>query len=416
MRIAYIVGQFPVASKTFIVNQIVGLIERGHTVDIYAEEPKEKSVIHGDVEKYHLTLCTKYPPQVPSNWTLRLGKGVILAANNFHKNPSALWDSLNIFKHGRKAGSLRFFYEVIPFLDHHKYDIVHCHFGPNGIQSLPIRQLGLLQGKLVTTFHALGLTKYIQSEGSQIYESLFREGDLFLPISHYWKDYLIKLGCEEHKLKVHRMGINCDRFKFVPRRLQAKAPVRLVSVCRLVEKKGIEYAIRAVAEVANTQAAVEYRIIGDGPLKESLESLIKELGVSHYIKILGWQEQNQIIQQLEQSHILLAPSVTAKDGDQEGIPVAIMEAMATGMPVVSTFHSGIPELIEDGVTGFLVPERSIDKLSDRIKALINNPQMWEVMGAKGREHIQTKYDTEMLNSELVNTFGGLIASQEISHV
>ncbi len=121
--------------------------------------------------------------------------------------------------------------------------------------------------------------------------------------------------------------------------------------------------------------------------------------------------QDEVAELLRDSHILLAPSVTAADGDQEGIPVALMEAMSLGMPVVSTYHSGIPELIQDGVSGFLVPEREVDALADRLQYLLEHPQRWPELGRAGRRAVEEHFNIDKLNDRLADIYQQLIGGE-----
>ena len=146
----------------------------------------------------------------------------------------------------------------------------------------------------------------------------------------------------------------------------AKEPVTLVTVARLVPKKGIEDAIRAVAALAPKYPTLSFHIVGDGPQRSGCQTLIEELGVQNQIRLLGQQPAEGVKHALKSADIFVAPSYTASDGDIEGIPVAIMEAMASGLPVVSTNHSGIPELVMDGVTGCLVAERDVTNIAARL--------------------------------------------------
>jgi len=404
MKIAFLVGDFPSLSETFILSQITGLITRGHDVDIYATVPKNKTKIHPDVEKYNLLNRTYYYPQVPDNYLLRLLKAFGLFTYCL-KDPIVLLRSLNIIRSGKNAASLRLFYTTIPLLGRQaEYDVVQCHFGTEGLKGMELSNIGAIKGKLCTTFHGLDLSGTLQEFGDHFYDALFDAGDLFLPISEHWKNRLIKLGCPVEKIIVHRMGIDCQKFTFIPRKPNANDTIRIVSVARLVEKKGIEYGVRAVAKLSKFCQKIEYNIVGNGDLRESLERLVEELEVVDVVKLLGWKQQQEIVEILNNSHILLAPSVTSKDGNQEGIPVVLMEAMAMGLPIVSTLHSGIPELIENGVSGFLVPERDVDALAEKINYLLQHPEIWAEVGRRGRLKIEESHNIDKLNDELVKIY------------
>ncbi|HEY9767604.1 MAG TPA: glycosyltransferase [Coleofasciculaceae cyanobacterium] len=404
MKIAILAGGvFPTLSKTFIIDQITELIDRGHEVNIYATEPDSQNTVHPNVEKYQLKKHIYYH-KVPENSLVRLRKltGIWLA--NFSKNPAVMLRTLNIFKYGKKALSLRLLYLAIPYLDKQPYDVVHCHFGYNGLKGQALRDLGVLRGKLIVTFHGVSMSKDLQEKGVQIYNRLFEKGDLFLPISEHWQHKLIKLGCDESKIIVHRMGIDCHNFAFMPRQPSADGVTRLVSISRLVEKKGIEYGIRAVAKLAKIKPDLEYNIVGDGLLKPKLQELIQELNVGNLVKLLGWKQKTEVIDILNNSHVLLAPSITAKNGDREGIPVALMEAMAMGLPVISSLHSGIPELVADGISGFLIPERDVEGIAAKLNYLIEHPEMWPRMGKAGREIVEANYDIDKLNHRLLEIY------------
>jgi colanic acid/amylovoran biosynthesis glycosyltransferase len=409
MRIAFVIGQFPVTSKTFIVNQITGLIDRGHEVDIYAVIPEYKSVLHPDIEKYNLLDHTYYYYQFSLKFLPRIRQKIELLLTSLWSHPQVSINSLNVLKYGRDAISLKVLSQAFPIIRNKlSYDIIHCHFGQNGLQGLRLRDIGAFRGKLIVSFHGADVTQYVEKNGDALYQELFKQGDLFSPISEHWKRQLIRLGCDESKIVVHRMGIDCDRFTFIPRHIGADGRVRCVTVSRLVEKKGIEYGIRAVSQLVKANKNIEYIIIGDGPLREELQQLIQQLEVGSAIRLLGWKHQQDVVEMLKESDIMLAPSVTSQDGDQEGIPVALMEAMAMGMPVVSTHHSGIPELIQDGVSGFLVPERDVEALAKQLSYLVEHPEVWSAMGYAGRKNIEDSYNIDKLNDQLVSLYQALL--------
>ena len=328
MRIAFVISTFPTLSETFILNQITGLIDRGHKVDIFASRPKYLDKVHGDVKKYKLLERCFYRLSMPKNKLWRVFKGLNLACINLRKNPKAILCSLNIFKYGRDAISFNLLFETLSFIGHEPYDVIHAHFGPSGLLAVKLQHTGAIQGKLITVFHGYDMSAIYQNEENKFYKPLFDSDCLLMPISGHWKNKLIEFGGDQHKIFVHHMGIDCSKICFQPRKLEKNDGVRLLTIARLVEKKGVEYGIRAVASVANTYQNIEYNIIGDGPLKDELKTLIGNLGMKDSIHLCGRKEQSEIFEYLTNASILLTPSVTAKNGDKEGIPVALMEAMA----------------------------------------------------------------------------------------
>jgi colanic acid/amylovoran biosynthesis glycosyltransferase len=417
MRIAFIVNQFPALSETFILNQITGLLDRGHEVDIYAYRPRNDPRVHADVEKYDLLRRTYYMTaytSMPRNKIYRLVKGLRCISMDLPKKPMAVLNSLNFLKFGKDAASLNILYQIGPFLSRGPYDIVHCHFGPSGHLAINLEAVGAIHGKIVTTFYGADISSYVKRKGKHIYDTLFEKGNLFLCVSQQMKDTLVNLGCDERKIIIHRLGVHMAKFDFRPNKPRTNSQVRLLTIARLVEKKGIEYGIRSVAKVLKQHPNIEYKIAGDGHLRGSLQTLIEDLKISDNVKLLGWQVQEQIIRLLQEADILLAPSVASQTGDCEGIPVAIVEALAEGLPVISTLHSGIPEAVHHGESGLLVPEHDANALAEKLEYLLEHPELWPVMGQKGRKHVEEHYDINKLNDRLVEIYQRLLEGKVLN--
>ena len=409
MKIAFLVTQFPRISETFILNQITGLIDRGHNVDIYSYVRIDDQKIHDDVTKYNLmSKIHYYKENMPTDKIGRLLGGISLLASHSAKHRRSLIKSLNVFRFGKKACSLRLLYKIAPFVGRGDYDIVYCHFGPNGEIGALLKDLGVFAGKLITVFHGYDMSSYLQSHGLDVYNYLFGKGDFFLPISNRWKKELISLGCPEDKIEVHHMGIDPNRYTYVQSRIGQRDKIRVLSIGRFVEKKGIRYGVEAVGRIIRKHPEIEYWIAGDGELRGEVESVIDQMNLRQNIRLLGWRSQEEILDLITNSDIFLAPSVTSKDFDQEGIPVALMEAMAMGLPVISTHHSGIPELVADGVSGCLTPERDVNSLADALSFIIEHPGIGAEMGLKGRQIVEDHFNIEKLNDKLVKIFEGLL--------
>ena len=166
-----------------------------------------------------------------------------------------------------------------------------------------------------------------------------------------------------------------------------------------------------MAFLAETYPNIEYNIIGDGELREHFQKLIEKLNVGHIVKLVGWKQQEELIEILDNSHILIAPSVTAADGNQDAPVNTLKEAMAMGLPVIGTLHGGIPELIEDGISGLLVPERDGEAIAQKVSYLIEHPEIWTDMGKAGRDRVEEKYDMHRLNDQLVDIYKSVLSSE-----
>ncbi|MGF1492437.1 MAG: glycosyltransferase [Microcoleaceae cyanobacterium] len=403
MKIAFIVGHFPQLSETFILNQITGLIDRGHQVDIYASALGNTDKTHQVITDYDLMQRTYYFPEIPDNLLWRVVKGIGIFLSRFYQDPLKFLDVLNVLKYGEQALSLWLLYTAIPNFSEN-YDIIHCQFGTHSFRGMAFQTVNAPDTKLIATFRGDDISRFVQERGEQIYQRLFETGDLFLANCEFFKRRVIELGGAADRVVVHQSGLDCSRFPFAPRTFPADGKIRIATTGRLVEKKGIEYSIRAVAKQAATTPNIEYNIIGYGVLKEKFEQLIDDLNAGDFVHLLGQKNEDEIIEILNQSHIFIAPSVTAADGNQDAPINVLKEAMAMGLPVISTYHGGIPELVEDGVSGFLVPERDAEALAEKLGILINNSQRWPEMGKAGRAYVEQYYDLNQLNNALVEVY------------
>lgn len=413
LRVAFVVSHFPMLSEPFILNQITGLLDRGHEVDIYSEFHGDATKVHPSVEKYQLLNRTFYLHPVPDSLLSRVASGIRLLLQQGHRDPALFLRSLNGFKYRSLAAAGWLLHTAPSLAQKAPYDIVHAQFGTQGFRGRLLRDLGAPWTKLLVTFRGHDISSYVERYGATVYRPLFQTGDFFLANCEFFRQRVIQLGCDPQKIIVHGSGIDCNQFAFVPRTLTPQEPIRIATTGRLVEKKGIEYSIRAIGKLAPTYPHLEYHIIGEGPLRPHFEQLIQDLGIAHLVTLHGQQPQRELIQILNRCHIFVAPSVTAADGNQDAPVNVLKEAMAMGLPVVSTRHGGIPELVQDGISGFLVPERDADALAERLEFLINHTDRWPAIGQAGRAYVETHYNMNTLNDELVTLYQRLLNAEPI---
>lgn len=350
LRILFVVDSFPHFDQPFILDQIVGVIDHGHEVYIAAKTEVKNSIMPDVVYRYDLM-----------ERTLFFGKS----------NPFKLLKN----------------HSKIPHIN--TFDVICCQFGSIGADAIRFKyEAGSdILAKVVTCWRGALKEATMQP---YVYAALFKRGDLFIPVCEFLKRDLIELGCNENKIRVLYVGINYDSY-VCERVKQPNSTIELMSICRLVEKKGIEYAIRAVESVVKTYPHVHYTIIGDGPLKKELESLVTQLQMQDHIEFMGNQPHEKIPDLLRKADIFLSPSVTTPDGNQEGIANSLKEAIASGALVIATDHAGTQELVHDGVSGFLVPERDVVALEQKICYLIAHPEIWEVMRIFGRQIVHEQF-------------------------
>jgi colanic acid/amylovoran biosynthesis glycosyltransferase len=427
MRIAILLHQFPALSETFILRQIAGLVAMGHDVRIYAEYACESGVQHPDVKKYDLLSRTTFLG-VPSEsglcelpiqpvwgavWPADTGERISNAYRLWRCLPKALkclthhprltHEVLSTHHYGYQAASLSALYRLSALAaEDTRFDVLHAHFGPVGRSFRFARRLW--HAPLVVSFHGYDFSTWPLREGPQAYASLFQEADLITVHSDYADRKLRSLGCPPQLLRRLESGIDMDEFSFRVRHPPTDRAIRLLTVGRLVEKKGIEFSVRAVAQLLREGYDLQYEIVGDGPLCNQLTQLTTELGASGRITFTGGTDNRSVRDRMQASDLFLLASVTAADGDTEGAPVSLLEAQACGMPVVSTRHAGIPEIVVENESGYLVPERDVEALATALRRLVNNGHLWPEMGTCGRALIEERHNLSRLNQRLVHLY------------
>jgi colanic acid/amylovoran biosynthesis glycosyltransferase len=424
MRVGVFTDVFPVLSETFITRQIIGLMERGHKVHIYAQGRPDTGVpLQPEVAAYNLLAHTTYMaiPRASGYWEMpvlppwgetwlpgaakpipnltRLLHALPHLTRTFAVAPRVTFSTLNPWEYGYAARSLSAMYRVSELLGGRgAYDVAHAHFGPVADKVHFVPSLWCVP--LIASFHGYDVAAWPREKGAGVYERLFRAVTLVTANSHYTRQRLEALGCPPGKIRVLRMGLDLGEFAFRERPAPEDGCVRILSVGRLVEKKGFEYAIRAMPQVRARHPRVQYGIVGDGPLRPHLEALVTSLGLEGTVSFYGAAEREFVQRRLDEAHIFVAPSVTAANGDVEGQGLVLQEAQACGIPVLATEHDGFPEGMLPGQSGFLVPERSVPDMAERLEYMIERADRWAEWGRAGRRHVEEYYNIVSLSRQL----------------
>ncbi len=404
LRIAVMAHEFPALSETFVLNHVTGLLEAGHEVTVLADRPRADALVHPDVARWGLAGRTIYR-DMPEPHAKRLAHGAVLAAQIIAHRKAFAWRMLDARRYGREAASLSLFYWAARLEGIRPFDVVHCHFGTVGQTAAALREAGALRGRLAVTFHGVDVSACLDAD-PDLYRHLFANGDLFLPISERWRDRLVAHGCPPDRTVVHHMGIDLARFPYQARTPLSggRTPLRILCVGRLVEKKGFSYAVEAVRRLRRHGVAAELTIVGDGEQRAALENAVGSGTLARNVRFAGWCDADTVRRMYYEHDVLVAPSATDANGDQEGIPVTLMEAMASGLPVVATWHSAIPELVQHGVAGLLVPERDADSLAATLRSLAETPRFADWLAFNARNKVAVDFDNRVLNARLIQMY------------
>jgi glycosyltransferase involved in cell wall biosynthesis len=289
--------------------------------------------------------------------------------------------------------------------------LIHAHFGIEGVSALGLAMQ--LEIPLVTTFHGFDATlKTHAMLGSPAWfrypflrRKLAREGNLFLCASSFIRQKLLETGFPESRTHTHYIGVDCQTIR--PRADFEETPL-ILHVARLVEVKGTRYLLRAFAAVARKYDRVQLLIIGDGPLRRQLHALTASLGMQDRVEFLGAVPHVAVLSWMRKAAMLVLPGIRTATGREEGLGMVLLEAAATGLPIVGSRVGGIPECMLEGETGFLVPERDEDALARRMAELLEDPLRRHRMGAAGRALVEDRFDIDRQTAVLENFYDSLL--------
>lgn len=286
-------------------------------------------------------------------------------------------------------------FDLLPRLDEHQPDLIHVYYGHKAVTYRNI----LLKTKIpyVVSFHGVDVAHFAKGDRTEEFESVLDRARIVLARSQSLLDELAKLGVPREKLRLNRTPIPLEGIDAKIRQVPEDGAWRLVQACRLIPKKGILTAIEALKPVVERWPNLKYILCGTGPQEEEIREAARKAGLAQNVELRGWMEQDELRKEFEKAHVFLHPSELTASSDQEGVPNSMLEAMATGLPVVATLHGGIPEAVENGKDGVLVPEKSPSELGKAITDLLNSPNQIESWSRQARASVVEKYgETESI--------------------
>jgi len=335
----------------------------------------------------------------------------------------------NIHCSGERYISIIYWEKLLRFLQIRKYSeylieivrkenvsILHSHFGNIGWRDLGvIKRTGI---KHITTFYGRDVNQLPLQYPiwRKRYLELFSYVDGILCEGAHMASCIEKLGCPSHKIHVHHLGIDICKINYKPRKWEPGEPLRVLIASTFREKKGVPYALMALAKL---KGVINFyiTIIGDAGNdaesineKQKILQTIQDYEISDIVTMMGYLTHDELLEQAYSHHIFISPSITAKNGDTEGgAPVSIIELAASGMPVVSTSHCDIPGIIVEGINGWLAAEKDVDGLVEIIERWVSQRHNWLQYLSAGRKHVENEYDAGKQGIHLGEIYKSLLA-------
>ncbi len=287
--------------------------------------------------------------------------------------------------------------------------LIHAHYGPTGWQAIGLKR----QTKLPLVVSFYGGDAYWLPTNFPIwrrrYLDLWRAADCLIVKGPKMKQRLVALGCPKSKIKIIDHGVVLTKIPFKPRRWKPGIPIKILTACTLIDYKGISHTVQAVALARWTLPRLRLTIFGSGPQEKEIKELIDELKLNQMVFLKPFLAWEKLIKECDHHQLFLHPSYTTPDNKQEGIPTSLIERVAAGLPVIATRHADIPEIVKNGVNGYLVPQNNIEALADKLITLVNQPERWPKFGHNGRKLVVKSFDAVKQTAVREQLYASLIA-------
>jgi len=405
MKILYILNVFPTISETFIVNEITGLIDLGHEIEIISLNRPKQGIIHKRIKDYDLIRRTTYL-KFDSNKYSRL-EIFEKATHELFENGRLTTEQKNKLldlcyqkKQGKEIALRRFLdcLNLIKIIKEKNIEHIHCHFAKeNVLMAYAIsRMIGI---PYTFTTHAYDI--FINPNKSL--KIWAQHAKKVITISEFNKRYMNEQLGINLKIEIITYSKYLDKLK--PVKEYSVCPFKIISVSRFVEKKGYPYLIEACKILKQRNIAFSCEIHGYGPEKKKLEQLIGKQGLHKDVSLKGELNHEEVIEFIKKGSVFVLPCIKASNNDMDGIPNVLMESMALEIPTIATDVTGIPELIDHETNGIMVPQNDSSALADAIVKIKNDPVFAESIRKKSREKVMEKFNVEKNVKKLVEVFG-----------
>lgn len=398
LRVAYVMSRFPKLTETFVLYEMLEMEAAGNQVDIFPLLRERQSVIHGDAEK--LIRRANYCPflSIPI-----LGSLLYF----LRRRPGKLFKTLIEVLKGTLgsaryfAGALIFFPKSVHFarkMEENRVDHIHAHFANHpAVVALIIHRL-------------TGIPFSFTAHGSDLHvdRHMLRQkvvaAKFVVTVSRYNREILISESGEQYRNKIRVIHCGVDLVAFKARPKVEGRPLQIVCVASLEEVKGHKYLIEACLKLRSRKIPFQCHIAGDGPLEKVIARQIDGLNLNDSIYMHGALPRVEVAGLLADADVAVLASFLTRDGRREGIPVVLMEAMASGLPVVASDLSGIPELVDSGLTGILVPPQDPEAIADALETLARDVDLRVSMGRAGREKVMQEFNLRKSTLQLLECF------------
>lgn len=382
--IGYVLKMYPRFSETFVLSELLELERQGARLHIFSLKKPDDGVFHADVARLNARVT-----YLPESFVASPRTYLAAQLDAARDDPARYARALGAAAAQRRRTAMKHFLRacwIAPHLRRHGITHVHAHFA-SAPASVALHLHRLTGVSYSLTAHAKDI--YLDGIDVQALRAKLRGARFVVTVSDYNRRHLEQLGGRGGVVRIYN-GIDLDRFESNGHAIDD--PPLVLGVARLVEKKGLDDLVRACARLKADGRRFRCAIVGKGPKEGALRRLVGELGVGDVVELAGPVPRERLLELYRRAAVVAAPCVVASDGNRDGLPTVLVEAMALGVPVVATDVTGIPELVEDGRTGIVVPQRSPEALAAAIARVLDDRGTARALAEAGRRRIETDFD------------------------
>lgn len=393
LQIVYVIETFPSSTEYFILNEILSLEKQGVNLLVLSIRKPKSSIFASGLDS--LKASVLYANDFHSYFLILHWFTILKKISNHSKFPFFSWSFFRQLKNISLALS------VEKQLKNYNITHVHAHF------AFIATDVGYILSRLLNvnfsfTAHAQDIYLNQKRIIGKIESATF-----VVTCTHYNLRYLNQLTKNRFNEKIYQIyhGIPEERNGFLQENKTVNLTnVRVLTVARLVEKKGITYLLRAIKLLLDRGIKVSCEIIGDGPLKKELVNFVNKANINSYITFKGTKTRSEVLQAMRVSDVFILPSITASNGDMDGLPNVLLEAMTVGVPVISTNISAVPELVEDNITGIMVSEKDEKAIADAILKLIDDPALYQSILINAKNKVTQGFNVNVSTKKMIDLF------------
>lgn len=406
MNICVVVHLFPARSETFVINHVLGLAERGHKVAVLARERDEgvseielRRIREAGVEVFYTGSLRAFSTKVGQ--ALNILRSMLLVI----RSPAAI--RLFVEKSPWGIRDILLSSALVDLIKSKNFDLVHVHFGDLAARLQFVSRLRKAFPPMVVTWHGSDANAVPKNMGPRVFDNLFASEALHTVGTNFLKRRLMELGASGGLIKKIPMGIDIQQFRYREREGRGGEVFEILSVGRLDEVKGHAYLVDACSRLISKGHIIRLRIAGDGPLRCELEQQIAQLGIRDNVTLLGAVTSDEVVREMLKADLFALTGTPSKLGKIENQAMVLLEAQATGLPVVSSRIGGIPESVLDGKTGMLCEPGDVEGICMAIEKLIINRGLMRELGSNGRRHVEENFALEAMLSSFDDLYAAV---------